>query len=153
MLNTFCHCQAEAFAHPPAPLFRLICHCKTCQAFLGLPYNDECTFLRRDLPALQLEQIAFKSYQSPLLPIKRGTCRRCGKVAVCLAQVGRLTPFVMVPSVLLGAALPEPVAHIYYDRRVADAEDALPKLSGHLTGQALIQAALAKSLILGRAKL
>lgn len=148
-----CRCQEAAFAHPPSPLFRLLCHCKTCQTFLGAPYNDECTFFLKDFPSLQLETIAFKSYQSPLSPIKRGTCKRCGQVAVCVAQLGGFTPFVMVPSLLLGASLPEPVAHIYYDRRVADAADDLPKLNGHLLGQAAIQFAVAKSLLLGRAKL
>jgi hypothetical protein len=142
-----CRCWITAFASRPRPLFRLICHCKTCQQYTGQAYNDECTFLMRDCPALDFSQVEFKSYQSPLLPIKRGTCKICDKPAYCIVQIGAVVLFVMVPSTWLQAALPDPLAHIYYDRRVADSHDVLPKISGHIHSQTKILAAVLQSWI------
>lgn len=109
-------------------------------------YNDECTFALQDCQGLNLDQIEFKSYQTRLAPIKRGTCKACGKVTCCIANLGPLAQFVMVPTALLSrdplqasfrGELPDPIAHIYYDRRVVAVEDGLKKVSGHISTQSL----------------
>lgn len=146
--SLFCNCNPGAFDNMPEPLFRLVCHCKTCQAFFGTEYNDECTFFLKDCPGLNLKNIEFKSYQSKWLPIKRGKCKSCGKVACCMAKLGPFAHLVMVSSELIELEhLPNPIAHVYYDRRVVDADDKIPKVSGHLFSQATIQLAVFKSLI------
>ncbi len=146
-VNQFCQCHSDIFQNLPVPLFRLVCHCKTCQAFFGADYNDECTFALQDCQGINLAQIEFKSYQTPLSPIKRGKCKQCGKVACCIANLGPLAQFVMVPTALLSRTpLPDPIAHIYYDRRVKDLADSIPKRNGHLLSQVTIQIAVLKTL-------
>jgi hypothetical protein len=140
-----CTCYPDEFSQLTRPLFRLICHCKTCQLYTGQAYNDEYTFLMRDCPGLDLKRVTFKSYQSPLSPIKRGTCKACGKLAYCIGQIGPAVLFVMVPSSRLNLEQREPVAHVYYDRRVADIDDTRPKVSGHVRSQATIQWAVLSS--------
>lgn len=142
-----CRCWTGALPESPRPLFRIVCHCQTCQRYTRLAYNDECTLLRSDCPDLDLTQVTFESYQSPLLPILRGTCQRCGKPAYCITKVGPWVLFVMVPSAWFDpAALPTPVAHIYYHRRVADRTDSVPTLSGHLRSQLFILVSVGRGL-------
>ncbi len=144
--TNYCKCHPEIYRNSSPPLFRLICHCKTCQEYLSAEFNDECTFFLKDCPEIKLEEIEFKSYQSRYLPIKRGKCKTCGKVACCIAKLGPVTLFVMIPSAMLDTAnLPEPIAHIYYDRRVNETADQIQKISGHLPSQMTILMAILKS--------
>ena len=147
-IKKYCHCKPSEFSNLPEPLFRIICHCKTCQKFNGQPYNDECTFWYKDCSEINVENVDFKSYQSRLSPLKRGMCKFCGKVAYSIAKIGPLAHLVMVSSERLGAQKrPDPSAHVYYDRRVSEADDRIKKVSGHVLSQAVIQWAILKSVI------
>ena len=130
------------------PLFRIICHCKTCQEYCQNVFNDECTFKLSDLPEINLEKIAFKSYQSKLSPIRRGVCKICGHLAICIAKVPFVGCLIMIPSKMLKSkSLPAPCAHVYYDRRVANANDEVIKVAGHLRSQIVIYWNVLKSLM------
>jgi hypothetical protein len=142
-----CTCRPGEFLNLPQPLFRMVCHCQTCQAFFGKPYNDECTFWFGDAAGIALENMEFKAYQSQLSPIRRGTCLLCGKVTCCLAKVGPIVLFLMVSSDQLRQEnCPKPVSHIYYHRRLANAEDQAQKVSGHFFSQLEIVRAVVASL-------
>ena len=52
------------------PIYRIKCHCNTCQEHYGRPVNDECEFLVRDAKAIQ-EKLELKSYQSKYSPLLR----------------------------------------------------------------------------------
>lgn len=143
----YCDCGANHIQSLPDPLFRFVCHCTTCRTFSGAPHNDECTFLLNECSGLNLANTEFQSYQSGFSPIKRGKCKRCGKVTCCIAHVWPYPEFLMLPSCLVkGRPLPDPLAHIYYDSRVADAPDSFKRINGHFRGQLAIQTAIVGSL-------
>lgn len=144
----YCQCNIDQLQNLQAPLFRFVCHCKTCQDFFGAPFNDECTFLLNDCTGVDLKNIEFRSYQKGFSPIKRGKCKSCGKAAFCMARVWPYPAFLMVPSeALSGHSLPRPLAHIYYHSRVASVKDSTKKINGHFRGQIAIQAAIAIAIL------
>lgn len=142
-----CNCRPGEFLELDQPLFRMVCHCQTCQTFFGSPYNDECTFWFGSVKNISLAEMEFKAYQSILSPIRRGTCIRCGQVTCCLAKIGPLVLFLMVPSAQLKQEnCPKPVSHIYYHRRLANADDQVRKISGHFFSQLEIIRSVTSSL-------
>jgi len=54
-----------------------------------------------------------------------------------------LVPTTNYPDI---AALPEPTMHLFYNRRVADMDDDLPKSNGFAQSQAMIVKALAQGM-------
>src|SRR5690606_9458777 len=67
--SKFCECNQGELESLPAPFFRLVCHCKTCQEFFGESSNDECTFLLKDCKNVDLKNIELKGYQEGYSPI------------------------------------------------------------------------------------
>ncbi|WP_461424007.1 GFA family protein [Ketobacter sp.] len=145
--NGLCGCSPGEFDTLSKPLFRLVCHCRTCQLFFGSDYNDECTFLLKDCTSLNAESLEFKSYQRGFSPIKRGQCIQCGKPKYCKVKMGSIIGFVSIPTnYLRHLDLPPPIAHIYYDNRTTEVHDAVKKIAGHRRSQAAIQWAVLSSL-------
>lgn len=127
-----CPCGASRFEVSGAPLLRLLCHCTVCQAFYRGPYGDAVAFWAPSITVRTPDQIDFKRYRPPPAA-RRGRCKSCGVPTV---EFLRLAPFVrlaFVPSMRFPdqAALPAPAFHIFYHRRLADAGDDLPKISGY----------------------
>ena len=149
--SKYCSCNESELETLPDPLFRLVCHCKTCQQFFDSPYNDECTFILKDCPAIDLEDVELKGYQKGYSPIKRGKCKRCGKISYCTIKVGPFPEFLMVPTERLKSnEIPEPFAHIYYSSRQRDLDTQVRKIGGHFLSQLAIMWVVLKSLIRGR---
>ena len=147
-LKGLCICNPNEFDNFPKPLFRLVCHCKTCQSFFGSTCNDECTFLLKDCTGLKFDGAEFESYQNGFSPIKRGKCIQCGKPKYCRIKVGPFAEFVSVPSdYLRHIDLPQPFAHIYYNSRAAEVNDKFRKIGGHFMSQIAIQWAILVSLL------
>ncbi len=69
--------------------------------------------------------------------VQRGKCTSCGQPAIELFETPRLPKLTMVPARMFGEKgdLPAPAAHVFYDKRVRDAEDDLPKYQGYLISQ------------------
>jgi len=91
-------------------------------------------------PPLEAAGIAFKTYRPPP-NAGRGVCVRCRKPV--LEHFGfwplELT-FIPSANFEAGTALPPARMHIFYDRRVADVADALPRYHGYLRSQLAIGA-------------
>jgi hypothetical protein len=142
----FCSCIGNELEALGTPIYRVICHCKTCQKHHGRPFNDECGYLLRDVKAIQ-EKVELKSYQSKYSPLLRGRCKKCKKVSFSLAKVLGGT-LVMIPSELLATdKLPDCRAHVYYDRRVKDSNDSTKKYSGHIISQLYMQWVIVSSIL------
>ncbi|MBL4867712.1 MAG: GFA family protein [Pseudomonadales bacterium] len=135
-----------------APLYRLICHCKTCQQHYDRPYNDECGYLLSDVKSIR-ESVELKSYQTKLSPLLRGRCKSCNKASYSLAKVFGGT-MVMVPSEMVARdKLPVCSAHVYYDRRVSNSRrvnnsnEPVRKYSGHILSQLYIQWVIVRAIM------
>lgn len=140
-----CSCYSNTFTINNKPIGRFICHCRICQAFTGKAYNDVTVFLKPDISDLNLIKTEFRRWKLPP-NIRRGLCTRCYKPSIEMALGGNLilVPTENHPDV---AALPEPSMHLFYNRRVRDMDDDLPKYNGSVQSQAMMVKALAQGLV------
>jgi hypothetical protein len=120
-----CRCGASRLAVNGEPIGRFYCHCTICQAVYQQPYADVTIFRRGRSPCL--------TTAPPRSGLNRGTCPACAAPVVAFMALGPLRMFAFVRSHNFErpSELPEPSLHIFYHRRVADATDALPKVSGY----------------------
>ena len=144
---------ALALARDPAlagKIGRFFCHCTICQKAYGKPFAD-VTFFRGDSLALPDDQpIQFHRHRPPPA-MRRGTCAKCGNPVVSLLGAAPLTlAFVPSQNFPRPAELPTPDRHIFYDRRVADIADSVPKLAGYWASEASVTRLILASLF-GRA--
>ena len=139
-----CACQSNTYTINNQPVGRFICHCTICQEFTGQSYNDVTVLLKSDVSDLNLIRTKFRRWKLPP-NISRGLCTRCDKPSIEMGLAGNLilVPTTNYPDV---AALPAPTMHLFYNRRVEDMDDDLPKYNGFVQSQAMLIKALAKGL-------
>ena len=131
-----CVCGATAFHADGEPLFRILCHCTICQRFNSAPFADVLVFRAEDVTLPARGAVNFETYKPPP-NVRRGKCATCARPAIEVFAAPILPELVMVPTAMLGsgAPAPAPVAHIFYDKRVSDANDTYPKHRGFLRSQ------------------
>lgn len=139
-----CSCSSNTYTINNKPIGRFICHCTICQEFTGQAYNDVTILLKSDVSKLNLIRTKFRRWKLPP-NISRGLCTRCNKPSIETAVGGNLIliPTTNLPNV---AALPEPSMHLFYNRRVQDMDDDLPKCNGFVQSQAMTVKALAQGM-------
>jgi len=144
--NSQCVCGRTGFTVQGKPLLRAFCHCTICQRFNQAPYADITLFKSRDVIRPQKDLVEFKSYKSPPI-LQRGKCVSCGGAAIEYLQVPMLQ-LVVVPSKNIHdkSFVPAPSFHIFYNSRVSDIEDGLPKYGGYIKSQLSLGHALFGSL-------
>jgi hypothetical protein len=127
-----CRCGASRFAVDGGPIGRFYCHCTICQEFNRSPYADVTAFPARAVALPEDSAVTFRRYRPPPA-IDRGSCATCGGPVLEFMALGPLKVFAFVPSQNFErpSELPEPSLHIFYNRRLADATDSLPKASGY----------------------
>lgn len=135
-LNCHCHCGETRFNVMGEPLLRAFCHCTICQAFYQGPFSDFTLFRRKDVALPQDSSVEFNKIWIPPF-IRRGKCLNCGKPVLGYLEMFPMPKLAIVASANIHdkAFLPEPTLHIFYDTRVADVDDELPKYSGYLKSQ------------------
>ena len=135
-IECVCTCSATRFHATDEPLFRILCHCTICQRFNAAPFADVLVYRIEDVALPAGGVVNFDTYRPPP-NVQRGRCAACQQAAVEVFTAPLLPKLVMVPRGMFqpGATLPGPVAHIFYDKRVSDAEDALPRYEGYVRSQ------------------
>lgn len=147
-----CPCGATQFTVTGAPLLRALCHCTICQAFNQSAYADIGVFLNGQVDLPDDQPVDFKKYRKPPA-IERGTCSACGKAAIEYLRLPVLPDIVFVPSTNFPdpSVLPEPSLHMFYDKRVVDMRDDLPRYKGYMPSHAGVMRHLVKALFKRRA--
>ncbi len=147
-LNCRCSCGETRFNVSDEPLFRAFCHCTICQEYNQAPYADITLFRAKDVIKPQEERVEFKAYRFPPF-IQRGKCISCGKAAIEYLKILPIPKLIIVSSdnIKDKAFVPEPSIHIFYDTRVADIQDELPKYDGYLKSQLALGHKLIVSLL------
>jgi hypothetical protein len=109
-------------------------------------------FRARDVDLPKDNVVEFRTYRPPPA-VQRGKCISCGAPTVELVRLPALPKLTIVPSATFSnpALLPAPSIHLFYDRRVADIEDNLPKYSGYWRSQLAISRYVFSSLLRGQA--
>jgi hypothetical protein len=150
-LNGHCSCGDVNFTVKGKPLLRAFCHCTICQAYNEAPYADITLFRSSDVIMPQEGSVAFNSSVFPPI-VHRGKCVSCGKAAIEYLRLFPMPKIIIVPSNNIDdkAFIPDASFHIFYDKRISDIEDNLPKYNGYLKsefafGHQLIASLLRKS--------
>ncbi len=131
-----CSCGEVEFPAPADPLFRMICHCSICQSFNEAPYADVVVFRAKSMQSPPAGKVAFDTYRPPP-NVQRGRCVSCEKPALEVLATPLLPNLVMIPRSVFTdpVTLPDPAAHLFYESRVADAADEVPKYTGYWRSQ------------------
>jgi hypothetical protein len=134
-----CLCGASRFTVAGAPIGRFLCHCTICQKVYRTPFADVAYFWAESVTLPADQPIEFRRYRPPPA-LRRGICAKCGNPVVGLLRLAPGLTLAFVPSQNLPrpAELPPPGRHIFYDRRVDDIADSIPKLEGYWASEAYI---------------
>ena len=133
-----CVCGASHFRVAGDPIGRFFCHCTICREIYRKPFADVTYFWAHSVTLADNRALEFRRHRAPPA-MRRGTCAKCGNPVVNLLGFARLAlAFVPSQNFPRPAELPAPDRHIFYDRRVADIADSVPKLSGYWASQAYV---------------
>lgn len=123
-----CACGKAAVVVAGPFLGRVRCHCTICQAANQAPYADSTILLAKHVPLGRVENVRFDTMKEPPA-LQRGFCRSCGCFVVAYGDYWRFLSLAFVPAARYPGEieLPEPAMHVFYDSRVADVTDDLPK--------------------------
>ncbi len=124
-----CDCGAVELEMTGTPRVQAFCHCEDCRALLDVPYHS--------IVAWDSERVEIASgkadvveYKYPTLEMTRVFCRHCGETLYNTNAMGwRLVSQLLIRKCNNGE-LPGELqsnAHFYYDRRIVDIDDELPK--------------------------
>lgn len=144
-----CGCGRTQFAIHGAPLMRSYCHCTICQEFNQAPYADITVFRARDVSLPPEGQVDYRTWRAPPA-VNRGRCVDCDAPAVERLKLIGLPELVIVPTanLQLKAPLPDPCMHGFYNRRVQDVDDQLPRYNGYVPSTLALTRFLLPALIL-----
>lgn len=131
-----CPCGHTRFELVGRPLFRILCHCTICQRFNAAPFADVVVYDAAAVRPPTAGSVSFQAYKPPP-NVQRGKCAQCGTPAIEVFAAPLFPKLTMVPTQVHARldVLPVPVCHMFYDKRVADVADALPKHAGFLASQ------------------
>ena len=127
-----CPCGQSTFKVKGTPALRFFCHCQICQSLYKQPHADVTAFWAGAISLPEDHSIQFRRYRPPPA-LRRGTCPSCSAPVVGFLRLAPFVQLAFVPSRNFSAssALPSPSAHVFYHRRVGNAQDSLPKISGY----------------------
>ena len=136
MTTAQCKCGHTRFEIVGKPRFRMLCHCTICQRFNDAPFADVLVYRSSDVERPAPGTVEFSTWKPPP-NCQRGKCAECSAPAVETFSFPLFPKLTMVPRAMLpaNADLPEPLAHFFYEKRVEDAADDLPRREGFLPSQ------------------
>ena len=131
-----CGCGHTSYSAKGQPLFRMICHCTICQRFNTADQADILVYAAASVENPPVGVVDFATLRPPP-NVQRGKCAKCDQPALELFRMPLFPSLAMIPTAMTqpGATVPEPVAHFFYDKRVKDVEDSLPKHEGYWPSQ------------------
>ena len=146
LLHSSCECGTCIVDVNIVPSMRFICHCTICQAFTGKSYSDMTIVRAKHVDLTNANQISFRKYRPPP-NIDRGLCLKCKKPVVEFGGVGIFKwAFIPTSNFESQGLLPMPQMHLFYERRLQDSLDNLPKHNGYFSSQLAIGNMLMNSL-------
>ena len=127
--HVHCDCGAIALEMRGAPRVHAFCHCEDCRALLDVPFHSVTAWDAEKVRVVSGGEDAVE-YKYPTLEMTRVFCRHCGETLYNTNVMGwRLVSQLLIRKCNNGE-LPEALQsdrHVFYDRRIIDVDDALPK--------------------------
>ncbi|TFK99530.1 Mss4-like protein [Pterulicium gracile] len=146
----YCFCKTVSWAASGSPALSVICHCTLCQRLHGAPFIHSIHFLAAQFQWTHAEphEDYIEKYQVPEKPWKyRVRCKSCGVMVA--GEHTKSNKF----NVFVGGMERDQdgnvkkldevkaTAHIFYDTRLMDVNDGLPKWNGVLGQSTLLSSA------------
>ncbi len=146
--TTSCQCGSSLADVCGEPLTRLLCHCEICQSVYQQAYADVLIFSGRDVSLPDDHAIEFRRHRLPPA-LTRGACPQCRMPVVAFMRTSPFHQLAFVPRANFRpeTMLPGPAMHIFYHRRVADMDDAVPKVDGYFPSETSVLVAVTKALL------
>lgn len=131
-----CGCGKAGLVVAGPLLGRIKCHCTICQSANQAAFADSTVLMAKHLPPDRVEHVRFET-RKRRPAAQRGFCRSCGCFIMARMTVLPFLTLAFVPAARYpdDFKLPEPAMHIYYESRLADIADELPKFSGQWPSQ------------------
>lgn len=124
-----CDCGAVEVEMTGSPRVHAFCHCEDCRALLDVPYHSVVAWDADRVRVTSGEDDTVE-YKYPTLEMTRIFCKNCGETVINTNAMGwRLVSQLLIRKCNDGE-LPEALdssAHYFYDRRIVDIDDELPK--------------------------
>ena len=135
-LQCKCPCGKQTFQVTGKPVMRFLCHCKICQKVYRKPFADVIAVNASQVIKPLSEGILFAKHRS-YPNVNRGVCVACSEPVIGFMPVAPFfgLSFIAASNFTDQTVLPAPAMHTFYDRRIADVTDNLPKISGYWPSQ------------------
>lgn len=124
-----CDCNAVEVTMTGNPKVHAYCHCEDCRELLQVPYHSVLAW-EPDQVEITRGKDKVVEYQHPSKKMKRIFCSACGDVLYNTNAMGWKLVSQLMFRKCNGDTLPDAFqsnAHFFYDRRVIDIDDQLPK--------------------------
>lgn len=124
-----CDCGTIEITMTGAPRIHAFCHCEDCRALLNVPYHSIVAWDANKLKITKGSDCTTE-YKHPTLEMSRVFCQNCGETLYNTNAMGwKLVSQLLVQKCNHGE-LPkgfESEAHYFYDRRIVEINDGIPK--------------------------
>ena len=124
-----CDCGSVSLSMKGTPKVHAFCHCEDCRNLLDVPYHSVTAWEAEDVQFTSGEEHAVV-YQHPTLEMTKVFCKHCGETVYNTNAMGWKLVSQLLISKCNDDELPEELksnAHFFYDRRIIDVDDKLPK--------------------------
>ena len=124
-----CDCGSVELSTTGLPKVHAFCHCEDCRNLLDVPYHSIVAWNAENVQISDGAEHAVE-YPHPTLSMTRVFCQRCGETLYNTNAMGwKLVSQLLISKRNNGALPPEfrSNAHFFYDRRVIDIDDDIPK--------------------------
>lgn len=131
-VNCTCNCGKARLAVTGPLLGRFMCHCTVCQSVHRAPFADATVLMAKHVPYECVEHVRFEARQR-YPAARRAYCLSCGCQLMAYMTVLPFFTLAFVPVARYPEEfhLPEPGMHVFYNSRVADVADELPRYNGN----------------------
>ena len=124
-----CDCSTVKLRLHGEPRVRGYCHCEDCRSLLKIPYHS-VTAWEGDSCEIVAGEEFISVFQHPTKRMERVYCSNCGETLFNTNAAGWRVVSQLLIRKNYAEALPaglESKMHFFYDRRIVDIDDALPK--------------------------
>ncbi len=124
-----CQCGSVQATLIGKPKVKGHCHCNDCRDLLNIPYHSVTAWKPQQLEITMGEK-TLKTFQHPTLQMKRVYCAECGETIFNTNAMDWRVVSQHLIRKCNNNHLPEELAaesHFFYNRRIIDIDDKLPK--------------------------
>ena len=124
-----CECGTVKLELSGTPRVKGYCHCEDCRGLLDAPFHS-VTAWNEDQIKVESGSDHLTEYQHPSLEMKRAYCSQCGETLYNTNAMDWRVVSQLLIRKCYDDELPEELrseSHFFYDRRVIDIDDDLPK--------------------------